>query len=139
MHEKALLLRREVNGKSNIWSILRELPLLLLLPLRREEKTIVSRYDDSIYPIFHRFFIQKRSIFLHLLKKVSTMCNKGAIDFFVARMMIEDEWFTWAPEWYMSGRNHHPTLKKSIAWLSSLDAQCTILQHKHEMSLFLCL
>ena len=37
--------------------------------------------DDSIYPISHLLFMQKKVLFLHLLKK-SIMCNKGAIDFF---------------------------------------------------------
>ena len=35
----------------------------------REEENIVSRYDDSIYPISHPLFMQKMFYSFYLLKK----------------------------------------------------------------------
>ena len=79
--KKVLFLHRKVNRKSNFSSVWRGLPLLLFLPLQQEEKYFSScytgrksfclpLYDDSICPISHSLFMQKKVLFLHLLKKV---------------------------------------------------------------------
>ena len=64
MMKKALFLRRKVNRKSNFSSVCRG------LLQQREEKYFVSRCDESIYTIPHSLFMQKKVLFLHLLKKL---------------------------------------------------------------------
>ena len=62
--KKAFFLRRKVNRKSNFSSVCRG------LAQQREEKYFVSRCDESIYTIPHSLFMQKKVLFLHLLKKL---------------------------------------------------------------------
>ena len=62
--KKALFLRRKVNRKSNFSSVCRG------LPQQREEKYFISRCDESIYTIPHSLFMQKKVLFMHLLKKL---------------------------------------------------------------------
>ena len=79
--KKVLFLRRKVNRKSNISSVCRGLPLLLFLPLQREKKFFVSRYMTTRHTRSPIHFSCKKGYIPALIKK-STMCNKGAIDFF---------------------------------------------------------
>ena len=103
MQKKAPSLRRKVNRKPNFLSVWRGLPL----------------YDDSICPISHSLFIQKKVLFLHLLKKVLRVTRE--------QLTLSDSDDDFEHEWFTRASLAPIIIFARKSQFSSLVAQCTNL------------